>query len=126
MHEVVLPSSTFIEFLIILLILFILTFSQLVMLFLTWRKRRIMLERVNKELPEVIKKPLIMGLKTRPTPFLYLFLLVLGVIAIFKFWGQDFSSFQYDNEEIRLRYHNRLKPVVLNWSDIQSISLNKS
>ncbi|MCK5565313.1 MAG: hypothetical protein KAJ07_08710, partial [Planctomycetes bacterium] len=54
-----------------------------------------------------------------------LFLLVLLIIAIFRFCDQDFSSFQYNNEEIRLRYHNRLKPVVLNWSDIQSISLDK-
>ena len=48
------------------------------------------------------------------------------VIAIFRFWDQGFSFFQYDNEEIRLKYHNRLKPVVLNWSGIQSISLDKS
>ena len=54
-----------------------------------------------------------------------LFLLVLLIIAIFRFCDQDFSSFQYNNEEISLRYHNRLKPVVLNWSDIQSISLDK-
>jgi hypothetical protein len=51
---------------------------------------------------------------------------VLYIIGIFRFWDQGFSSFQYDNEEIRLRYHNRLKPVVLNWSDIQDISLDKS
>jgi len=126
MREVVLPSSTFTEFIIILLILFVLVFSVLVMLFFSWRERRMTLQRVNKELPEVIKKPLILGLKTRPTPLLYLFLLVLLVIAIFKFRDQGFSSFQYDNEEIRLRYHSRLKPVVLNWSDIQSINLDKS
>lgn len=126
MHEVVLPSSTFMEFLIMIFIWFILAFSMVVMVCFTWRKRRIMLERVNKELPEIIKKPLIMKLKTRPTPLLYLFLLLLLVIAIFRFWDQGFSSFQYDNEEIRLKYHNRLEPVVLNWSDIQNISLNES
>ncbi len=85
-----------------------------------------MLERINNELPEPIKKLSITKLKTRPTPLLHLFLFVLLVIAIFRFWEQDFSSFQYNNEEIRLRYHNRLTPVVLNWSDIQNISLNKS
>lgn len=74
MNEVVLPASAFAEFFVILLILFILAFSMLVMLFFSWHKRRITLQRVNKELPEVIKKPLILGLKTRPTPLLYLFL----------------------------------------------------
>jgi hypothetical protein len=85
-----------------------------------------MLERVNKELPEAIKKPLIIGLKTRPTHLFHLFLLILLIVAIFRFWDQGFSSFRYNNEEIRLRYHNRLKPVVLNKSEIQNISLDKS
>ena len=125
MHEVVLPTSTFTEFVLMNLIWLILAFSLLVMMFLTCRKRRILIERVNKELPEVIKRPLIMGLKIRPAPLLHIFLLVLLIVGIFRFWDQGFSSFQYDNEEIRLKYHNRVKPVILNWSDIRSIRLDK-
>ena len=125
MVKIELPGSSFAEFVFVIVLMVGLVIFSAIMAFLAYRKRRILLKRLREEMPAEIGRPLSVQLFLSPTFLLYLLLAVLGSFALWEIFKPEFSAFEYDSHELRLIYHQSSEPIVLNWSNINEIHLQK-
>lgn len=125
MVKIELPSSSFAEFVFVTVLMAGLVIFGVIMAFLAYRKRHILLKRLREEMPAEIGRPLSVQLFLSPTFLLYLLLVVLGSFALWEIFEPEFSAFEYDGHELRLQYHGSSEPMVLNWSNINEINLQK-